>query len=217
MKRTGLLLIGLTIAILTNGQTIKIQGGTSISQLDWKINGTNVGSLYNETLIGCSFFAGLDYLDKKYINISSNIGLIRKGGKDEFQLTDQNGELTGESTVEKATLDYFSINTTVALKYNIKESYSPFISFGPRIDILINNSSQFDDVKDVDWLETTSYGFVMGGGLNYYVSKFLIGIRGDYYFELNEIADWTDERPIGGSKISGKTFAINLSIGYKLN
>ena len=216
MKKTGLLLVGLIIAILTNAQTVKIQGGTSLSQLDWQINGTNVGSLYNETLIGYSFFAGVDYLDKKYFNLSSNVGLIRKGGKDEFQLTDQYGDFTGETTIEKATLDYFTINTTIDLKYKIKDSYSPFLSFGPRIDFLINNSSEFDDVKDEDWLETTSYGFSLGGGLNYLVSNILIGIRADYYIELNEVADWTDERPIGGSKITGKTFMINFTLGYKL-
>ena len=54
MKKTGLLVIGLAIAILTNGQTLKIQGGTSISKLDWQLKGMSVDPFYNETLIGYS-------------------------------------------------------------------------------------------------------------------------------------------------------------------
>ena len=77
MKKIGLLLIGLTFVILLNGQTIKIQGGTSISKLDWQ----NANQLNNKKLIGHSVFAGLDYFDKQYFNLSSNIGLIRKGGE----------------------------------------------------------------------------------------------------------------------------------------
>lgn len=73
MKKTGLLFIGLTFAILTNGQMIKIQGGTSISKLDWQLKGVDIGPFYNEAMIGYSIFAGLDYLDKQYFNLSSNI------------------------------------------------------------------------------------------------------------------------------------------------
>lgn len=113
MKKTGLLLIGLTFAILLNGQTFKIQGGTSISTLDWQLKGINVDPFYNETLIGYSVFAGVDYFDKQYFNLSSNIGMIRKGGKDEIQLTFADGDLTGETFTEKPTLDYLSINTTI--------------------------------------------------------------------------------------------------------
>ena len=104
----------------------------------------------------------------------------------------------------------------IDIKYTIKKAYSPFISFGPRIDFLINNSSEFDEIKEADYLETTSLGFNFGGGLNYFISNFSIGIRADYYLELNEFAYWEDEAPKRESEISGKTFTINLSIGYKL-
>ncbi len=216
MKKTGLLLIGLTMAILTNGQTLKIQGGTSISKLDWQLKGINIDPFYNETLIGYSIFAGLDYLDKQYYNLSTNIGVIRKGGKDEIALTDQNGELTGQTITEKPTLDYLSINTMIDFKYSIKETVTPFISFGPRIDYLMSSSKHFDSLKDIDELKSTSIGLILGGGLKYDISNLQFGLRADYYLDFTKVADWTIENTGNGGEVTVKTFTINLTIGYRL-
>ena len=216
MKKTGLLVIGLIIAILTNGQTIKIQGGTSISKLDWELKGINVDPFYKETLIGYSFFAGMDYFDKKYFNFSSNIGMIRKGGKDEIQLTDQYGELTGQTITEKPTLDYLSINTMIDLKYPIKEIVSPFISFGPRFDYLVSSSKHFDTLKEIDELKSTSIGLLLGGGLKYDISSLQFGLRADYYLDFTKVANWTIENTGNGGEVTVNTFTINLIIGYRL-
>ncbi|NLD50204.1 MAG: PorT family protein [Clostridiaceae bacterium] len=216
MKKAVLLLFGLTIAIFTNGQTIKIQGGTSISKLDWKLKGTNIDPLYNETLIGYSIFAGLDYLDKQYFNLSTNLGMIRKGGKDEILLTDPYGELTGQTITEKPTLDYISINTMIDLKYRIKEIVTPFIGFGPRFDYLVSSSKHFDILEDIDELKSTSIGLILGGGLKYDISNLQFGLRADYYLDLTKIADWTFENTGNGGEVTVNSFTINLSIGYRL-
>ena len=216
MKKTGLLLIGLTFATLTNGQTLKIQGGTSISKLDWQLKGMNIDPFYNETLIGYSIFAGLDYLDKQYYNLSTNIGMIRKGGKDEIVLTDQYGELTGQTITEKPTLDYLSINTMIDLKYRIKETVTPFISFGPRFDYLVSSSKHFDSLEEIDELKSTSIGLILGGGLKYDISNLQFGLRADYYLDFTKVADWTIENTGNGGEVTVNTFTINLTIGYRL-
>lgn len=216
MKKTGLLLIGLTIAILSNGQTIKIQGGTSFSKLDWQMKGMFTNSLYNETMIGYSIFAGLDYLDKQYYNLSTNIGMIRKGGQDEFALIDQNGELTGQTITEKSTLDYLSINTMVELKYRIKEMVTPFISFGPRFDYLVCHSSHFDNLEDFDELKSISVGLILGGGLKYDISNLQFGLRADYYLDFTKVADWSIENTGNSGEVTVNTFTLNLTIGYRL-
>lgn len=216
MKKTGLLLIGLTIAVLTYGQTIKIQGATSISKLDWKLKGMNIDPFYNETLVGYSIFAGLDYLDKPYYNLSTNIGMIRKGGKDEVVLTDLFGELTGQTITEKPTLDYLSINTMIDLKYKIKETVTPFISFGPRFDYLVSSSNHFDSIEEIEELKSTSIGLILGGGLKYDISNIQFGLRADYYLDFTKVADWTIENTENGGEVTVNTFTINLSIGYRL-
>jgi opacity protein-like surface antigen len=216
MKQFGFLFIGLLITSLSFGQMVKIQAGPSISELDWKINGFTFGPLYTKTLIGYSVFAGIDYLDKKDWNLSSNIGLLRKGGKQEFQLTNTDGIPTDKSIVEKATLDYLSINTMLDLKFTIHERFCPFVSFGPQLGYIVAASKHFDGLKNDDWLNKTSYGLLLGGGLKYTMSKIQMGLRTDYYYDFTKVADWTTKVLNGGGTITSKTSSISLIVGYKL-
>lgn len=205
MKKIGLLLIGLTFAILLNGQTIKIQGGTSISKLDWQ----NADQRNNKKLIGHSVFAGLDYFDKQYFNLSSNIGLIRKGG--EYDINFDSDEIASD----KPILDYLSMNTTIDFKYSIKEKFTPFISVGPRVDFLIKKK-YFYSLKGNGELNDASIGLLLGGGFKYDISNLQFGLRADYYLNFTEVADWTIESIGKGGEVSVNTFTINLTIGYKL-
>ncbi|MCW8839181.1 MAG: excinuclease ABC subunit C, partial [Thiovulaceae bacterium] len=63
--------------------------------------------------------------------------------------TDAFGEFTGETIIDKPSLEYLTINTLFEVKYNIKEVISPFISLGPRFDYLVKNSYHFDDIEDI--------------------------------------------------------------------
>lgn len=141
--------------------------------------------------------------------------MVRKGGKDEIQLTDIYGESMGLVT-EKPTLDYLSINTTIDLKYRIKETVSPFISFGPRFDYLVSSSKHFDSLKEIDELKSTSIGIILGGGLKYDISNLQFGLRADYYLDFTKVTDWTIENTGYGGEVTVNTFTINLTIGYRL-
>ena len=208
MKRIELLLIGLTIAIFANGQIVKIQGGTSISKLDWDVKGSD-WVMFNEALIGYSIFAGIDYIDKQYFNLSSNIGMVRKGGTNEIQFMNSKQILKAEQT-----LDYLSINTMIEFKYRIKKTISPFISFGPRFDYLLHNG-KFDTFEGLINLKSTSVGLILGGGLKYDISSFQFGLRADYYLDFTNVTDWStvNTRVVGESV---NTFTINLGVGYRL-
>ena len=218
MKKIGLLLIGLTITIFANGQIVKIQGGTSFSQLDLKLDLID-GGVYrnNETMIGYSTFAGIDYLDKKYFNLSSNIGMIRKRGRGAVPHTGYGGD-TYFGLSEKLSLDYLSVNTTMDFKYPIQKSIYPFISFGPRFDYLLHSNnrppafaSHFDAIKKA------SFGLILGGGLKYDISNLQFGLRADYYFDFSKkIAEWPDYETGSVCDILVNVFTINLSIGYRL-
>jgi hypothetical protein len=138
MKHLNLLVFGLLLSNLAFGQTLKIQTGTTLSQLDWKLGILDIDP-YSETMIGYSVFAGMDYLENMYFNLSSNFGFIRKGGKGTITFTTETGETIDEKT-EKAKLNYFSVNTTFDLKYPIKDRIIPYISVGPRFDYLTSYS-----------------------------------------------------------------------------
>ncbi len=206
----------LLISRISFGQTINFQAGTSISKLNWNLKGINIDPIYQKTLIGYSVFAGVDYIEKKYCNLSSNIGIIRKGGKGEFQLTDQNAEYTGETKTVKPTLDYLSLNTLIQLKYKIKEKITPFISIGPRFEYLYRSSNDFDGLQELDELKGSALGLLLGGGIKYEFSKLQIGLRSDYYLNFTKVAEWSIQQAGIAGEVTVNTFTINMTVGYKL-
>jgi len=215
MKKTRLIFIGFLFANLAFGQTINIHGGTSFSKLDWHINNLNT-NIYNKPLIGISLFAGIDYFDSKFFNLSSNVGFIRKGGKQEINLIFENPEPNGSVFKKTSTLDYLSINTLFDLKYLIKGKIIPFVTFGPRFDILIKYSDDFTILKKNNNLHRNSYGIIIGGGFKYQFSNILLGVRSDYYLNLSNIAKWSETSLQMGGNVSDKTFTTSFTIGYKL-
>lgn len=213
MKKYVLLVIILTIGILTQGQTFNFQAGISFSTLDMTVKNPTENSYYDQTLMGYSFLLGWEYLDKKYYNLTSNIGLINKGGKDDFSYINFNGDELGYITLRE-TLDYFCINTTFDLKYPTK-TITPFISIGPRIDFLLRNTALFDELDKITKLNKTAVGLIIGGGIKYEVYKLQFGIRTDYLVELRKICSWTIYNTDISGELATKTSVISLTIGYK--
>lgn len=216
MKKSLFLFFGLLFTLISFGQTLQVQGGVSVSNLDWRYEGIEGVSIYNENLIATSFFAGVNYMDKHYFNLSSNIGFIRKGGKDEFLISDVNGDLTNEMVIEKPTLDYLTINTLFEAKYTIKDKFAPFVSFGPRFDYLLSSSRHFDGLQDLNGMNNTAFGLLLGGGVKYYLSAFQIGLRADYYLNFNNVGDWYVTNPNVSGEVKSNAYTVNLTLGYRL-
>jgi hypothetical protein len=198
MKRSQLLSIALLISILSFGQTLKFQSGVSISTIDMQTSGSTTGlTKENKRLVAYSFFVGMDYLQHKNFNLSSNIGMLRKGGESMFY----NNWGYGQGI--KATLDYLSLNTTCDFQFPIEDKVIPFISFGPRVDLLLNPINEYC---------TFNYGLLLGGGLKYPLSnKLQLGLRADYYLNFRDISKTGQTRTV-----SDKTFTTNLVLGYRL-
>jgi len=212
MKKIFILLIGLAVAVFANGQTIKVQGGISISKMNWEVPIGSVPTIFDKTFIGYSIYAGVDYLDKEYFNLSSNIGMIRKGGKDdEVYFYEKPDVFIG--SINKLTLDYLSINTTFDVKYPIKEKVSPFISVGPRLDFVLKRSIIFDKMEE---LRNISVGLLLGAGVKYDISNFQIGLRADYYLDFIKPAKFFDTNDKLYGRISLNTFTVNLTVGYRI-
>jgi len=208
----------LTLTLLITGnifsQTLKIQTGTSLSKLDWQIN--TIGFEYlNETLVGFSIFGGIEYLNKDYFNLSTNIGYLVKGGKDEYDFVNLTSEILMRKE-KKVKLNYITLNTLLDFKYPINDKIIPFVSIGPRIDYLLSYSDVLDKLDEINELDKLSFGLSVGAGVRYQLSKVRFGIRTDYYVNFNEIAEWPSQSGNLGGKISDKTLLINLSIGYVL-
>ncbi len=198
MKRLALVSIALLIAGVSFGQVLKIQSGVSISNIDIQTSGNSDNLTQdNKRLVGYSFFVGMDYLQHKNFNLSSNIGMLRKGGQ---ALLYSNW---GYGQGIKATLDYLSLNTTCDFQFPIDDKITPYISFGPRVDVLLNSISEYNKIN---------YGLLLGGGLKYDISnKLQLGLRVDYYLNFKDISKTGQTRTV-----SDKTFTTNLVLGYRL-
>jgi hypothetical protein len=213
MKHLSILITCLLCAGIGYSQTIQIQAGTTISSLNWRL-----GSLYqffDKPMIGYAVFAGLHYVDKKYYNLSSNIGLVRKGGQDKRNITDLMGNIEGSETI-KASIDYISFNSTIDVKYPIYQRYIPYLSIGPRFDYLVSSNDHLDGVEEVEGFNKTSYGLLFGAGIKYSLSPILIGLKAEYYHNFNKIAEWPAQNGNLGGSISDQTMTLCLTLGYKL-
>jgi len=214
MRKLYLIVICLFALNSINAQVIKLQAGTTLSKLDWKIPGTNT-MIYDQVFMGYSAFFGIDYLFKGNYNFSTNIGYLEKGGKAEWKLLDAEGKFTGETFKEKPQLDYISVNTTIDFNYPLSEHFLPFISAGPRVDYLLNHTGEFDYYYNNDELNSIAYGLLFGGGFKISIKKVLIGLKADYYLNFSKIAEWPESINRLKGEITDETFTISLALGYR--
>ena len=182
--------------------------------LHWKIGNQSIG-IYDETLIGFSILAGVDYLDKKYYNLSSNIGFIQKGGKSTITFVTETPDPVFED-LEIGKLNYISVNTLVDFKYPILDKVIPYLSIGPRIDYLVSYNDGFKTLNEINKLEKLNFGMLIGSGLKCNLDKWQLGLKADYCLNFNNIVEWSSSDTNLGGSISDKTWLLNLTIGYRL-
>lgn len=204
MKRLTILSISLLVASFSFGQIITLQAGKSFSSLNWDAGLSTIDKT-NKTLVGYSYFVGVDYLDRKYFNLSCNFGIIKKGGQITKTVVTASGmQLYDESF--SSTLDFISINTTFVLKYSFYHLI-PFLSAGPRFDYLLNDYGEYNK---------SNYGLILGGGLKYEFRQMLLGIRADYYLNFNDMANLSALQTNMGKSLNCKTIAVNMTVGYRI-
>ena len=213
MRKFILLFILLILAIkFCNGQNINIQAGKNWSNLKWENDDEIPG--YTEKLKGGNIFLNLDYLNKKYFNLSSGVGFMHKSGETGYTYWRPGyGYETGYS---KSDLCYFSVNTTFNIKYPVWRVI-PFLNIGPRMDYLISNKNESSRMGIVN---STVVGLILGGGLKYRISPIQIGLQFDYLINSGKIAK-LPSRPTytgyyGEAQVYEHAALVEIIIGYKL-
>jgi len=156
---------------------------------------------------------GLNYADKSWFNLSSQIGYIRKGGKDKIALWDEPGGMSNYTLQYKEGAGYLSVNTTFQLKKNIRrETY--YIGAGPRVDFKLNtleNSIEDEDSFHAFNSRTVLYGLKCEAGFNYTINKILLGINFSYLPSFNKQIDTEYEL-----YLRDRTFTLGIVVGYVL-
>jgi hypothetical protein len=204
---TAFVVLLLLVPLASAAQLLNLQFGPSFSKLDSRI-GRMPTTFLDQTRIDPSVFIGVEYLEKRYWSISSNIGYVRKGGKEPWANVDSSGNVISTSTASE-TFDYLSVNTLFNFKFPIKERWTPYVSVGPRIDFLVNHDHTFQYFDDLGFLQRESYGVVAAIGLRYTFSTFLLGVRAEHLYNFNHLAS------DGLETNDTNTSIISLTIGAR--
>jgi Outer membrane protein beta-barrel domain len=223
--KTRLLFFSLLIIVVTShGQTIFLKFGPSFSKLIWN-NSIVYDEVFDKSIIGFDAIAGINYLNFKYFNLISEAGNIQKGGSKATMgcVSIGNNHEIARNTIR---LNFLTINTVFNLKIPIKEWTEPYIFAGPRIDYLLSYSENEDFIKHFDEakeLNKVSYGLILGGGINFKVKRFQLGLVFDYYLTMNKLVNYsiTVSTSTGMREVTNKlydnTFTINALIIPMLN
>lgn len=196
------------------GQIINVRIGPSFSSLNWD-NSLSDNQVFNKSIVGVNVQLGIDYLNFKYFNLSSNLGYIQKGGAGTILVASiQNPE--GDNTDVKSKLHFITTNTIFEAKIPILKFISPFIHAGPRLDYLLaydENVNLLEGFEDINKLNKLIFGLIVGGGVDFNISKFKLGVALDYYWNFNKLVDFTSSTGFK-NQIFDKTFTLNAQIGY---
>jgi hypothetical protein len=210
----ALALISLSASI--QGQVITIQSGMALSKLDWQV-GTFQNRAYDSYRASIPIFMGVEYFNKKYFNLSSNIGYLEKGGKGASAGVSINGNASVPFNNE-ARLQYVSLNTCGELKYPIDKKLTVYASVGPRMDYLAEFDRKIFGVLDeANELNKIIIGINYGVGVKYTINKTVVGLSSNVYRNFNSIAKWSPSDNNLGGNVNDRTYTLLLSLGYDFN
>jgi hypothetical protein len=208
MKKNLLIFLSLVFVSTINGQTLFLKLGPSVSKLKADATPGACMVIDENTAIGFNAIVGLDYLNYKYFNLSSGLGIVQGVGNEVIA--------TYESPYQikdiPVKLNFLTINTTCKLKIPIKDVFEPYINAGPRIDYLLSSTHVGDLFTTNPGINKILYGALLGGGMIVRINKIELGLCCDYYLNFNKLVDHQEH----DETVSVSTFTINAIIGFKL-
>lgn len=155
---------------------------------------------------------GRDYLDKGWFNLSSNIGVMRHGGKENVYTSDMNGNLIQPDMKFSGT--YLSLNTLFEVKKMSVDGYTFYLGAGPRLDIRLGSGFDSSDSSAAELYEA-SFPFnpvVFGMRCELGVKKRFgqateIGLVGAYLPTFTHLQK-------NGYSSGENAFSVGITIGY---
>ncbi|WP_293712561.1 hypothetical protein [uncultured Parabacteroides sp.] len=193
----------LCIAAIGKAQVVTLENGFGISSMRYKGIGQALDKIYPYHVS-----LGLQYLDKGWFNLSSNVGYLRRGEQDK----EDSGVWEGSYQVIGINLHYLTVNTTFDLKEMSRDGYTCFIGIGPRIDFLLKSSADLYGgnnnyaKQSIDGYHSVLFGLKCVGGIRKDFGNMQIGLNFAYLPSFTRLNPATRDR----------TFTFGLSLGYKL-
>lgn len=184
-----------------SAQVIKVNGGLSLSSLDLK----NYPD-YNDNLSHIFVSAGLDYWDHKYWYLSSEVGYLKKGGKETF-LVRQSMIDPGTSMDINNGWNILQINTTFRGKIPIASSHTLILGAGPAFDFIMGHDKREFSPNKV------SFGLKLDAGYETMINeRFKLGL----IYSFNRSLTPFGKSAMFSEKGYNQTSLISAVVGYRL-
>ena len=187
-------------AQITKSSYLKIDNGIMLSSFR---SNPNLPILANNT-VNYSTSLGIDYLQKKWFYLSSQIGCARIGGQE------TNDGLIGTNDYKiSENSDYIHLNTTFRTTTQRKE-LNVFAGIGPFVNFLVSSKKLKSELYSGYRFRDIYAGGKAEIGIGQDFDKMRINLVGSYMFNLSPSAS-TDF-----ITLNNQTYSAMLSVGYKI-
>lgn len=194
---------------LTKAQVIKIENGLAFSK---------VTKVFDKFIIPYQGSIGIDYMDRGWYNLSSQLGYIRKGGSAE--VTVNKAETGGVPSIKDMDykFDYLTFNTTFRVKRETIYNNTLYAGIGPRIDYFLHRNYTLATPEEIiNQIMPDANKVIIGlkceAGLDYQFDRFLVGLNISY---LPSFTKMQKQPKDGIFAYRDLTFTAGIVLGYVL-
>lgn len=197
MKKVPLAFICLILAGTAYAQTFKVDNGVTINSL----KGEDF-DLFPRKIVSYSMMLGIEYFQRKWYYLSSEIGYLQLGGKE--------GEMADDpASGDKQTWNYTQLNTSFRLRMPFSTS-EIYIGAGPYLNLLLGSGGFEKDLYEGYTTQRANWGSKMEVGINGLLEKWKLGINCTYLLPFSAVAKSSY------TTIDARSVSIYLSVGYRL-
>ena len=206
-------------------QVITVENGVSVAKVKRGYDGQN--------LLPYQMSLGMEYLDRGWYNLSSQIGFLKKGGKTEaFKIFgDEEGRIPHESR-DRLHIRYLTMNTTFEVKTRSTDGWVGYAGIGPRLDVYLSNSLYMDYnfgvpegtpgasgsvvTGSVTHLHPVVFGLKCVAGVKKAIRRLQIGLHVAYLPSFTKTYGRSSSAFLVGDSGRDQTFTVGVSLGYIL-
>jgi hypothetical protein len=197
MKRISLILLCSMFIVNGYSQVIKFDNGITFNSLKG-----DKFDLFPGKVNAYSALVGLEYFERKWFYLSSEIGYLKLGGKD-------NGTIDGIPTHNEQTWNYGQINTSFRARTTSRKTEF-YLGGGPYANVLLGSGTFDNELYNGYTAERVNWGIKSELGITQNINKVRIGVNGSYLLPISATvkSQYT--------KMNLRSPAIYLSLGYRL-
>ena len=206
MKRIALLTVIFLATLPLSAQVIKLDVGTSFSQMQDDTPMHN----FSNTLISNSLAFGVDWLESDWFYLSSEIGYLNTGGVDRIDIMDGSG-LPIEEVDWRLQRHNIHLNTTFRGKLGYKKFHA-YLGIGPKVDIPVyTDVDTFGDNSSLSFVKNeVMFGLKAEVGVAYNFNDVRVGLNFAYLPDLTRQASYLNQTT------RNDTFKLGIMVGYIL-